>query len=224
MSRFDTYIFDIDGTLTATNELIFASFNHITDRYLGKHLSDEEIIKLFGPTEDAIINEWFGNECGVIREEYYEFYRRNHRAMAAVFSGIPELLQALSAEGKYIAAFTGKGKRSADITLSETELKQYFNLIISGDDVVNHKPHPEGILHIIEKSGNLPERTVMIGDSTADIKAARAAGVVVYSVLWDSYDSAKVAGYKPDRTFYTVRELKNWLGGVVRENPKPPLR
>jgi len=54
MKKFEGIIFDIDGTLTSTNELIFASFNHVATKYLNKKLTNEEIISLFGPPEDTI--------------------------------------------------------------------------------------------------------------------------------------------------------------------------
>lgn len=211
MRKYDTVIFDIDGTLAATNELIFASFNHITEKYLGKRLSNEEIINLFGPTEDVIITQWFGEDCDEIREEYYGFYLRNHQSMAKVYEGIPELLQMLTDAGAYLAAFTGKGRRTAEITLEQTGLSKYFKLLVSGDDVVNHKPHCEGILKIIEASGNPPERTVMIGDSVADIKAAKDAGVKVYSCVWDSYEIKKVAILSSKSIVKTTTQLTNIL-------------
>ena len=57
---FDGFIFDIDGTLTSTNQLIYDSFNFIAHKYLNRTFSDEEIIAMFGPTEDVILKEWCG--------------------------------------------------------------------------------------------------------------------------------------------------------------------
>ena len=72
--QFEGFIFDIDGTLTSTNELIFASFNHIAKKYLNKTFTDEEIISLFGPTEDVILKEWCGDKFEEAKEDYYNFY------------------------------------------------------------------------------------------------------------------------------------------------------
>ena len=77
-SRFKGIIFDVDGTLTFTNQLIFNSFNHITKKYLGKSFSDEEIISLFGPTEDVILKEICKDEYINARKDYYKYYRDNH--------------------------------------------------------------------------------------------------------------------------------------------------
>ncbi len=71
-NNFDGFIFDIDGTLTCTNKLIFASFNHIAEKYLGRTFTDEEIHSLFGPTEDVILKEW----CGERYEGILQFLQR----------------------------------------------------------------------------------------------------------------------------------------------------
>ncbi len=73
MRKFDGIIFDIDGTLTSTNELIFAAFNHIAKKYLDKTFSDEEIISFFGPTEDVIIKQWCGDKYEVATERLLRF-------------------------------------------------------------------------------------------------------------------------------------------------------
>jgi len=57
---FDGFIFDIDGTLTSTNQLIFDSFNFIAKKYLNRAFTDEEIVAMFGPAEDVILKEWCG--------------------------------------------------------------------------------------------------------------------------------------------------------------------
>ena len=76
--KFKGIIFDIDGTLTSTNELIFASFNHITEKYLAKTYSTDEIIDLFGPTEDKILTDICGDNSEIAKKDYYDFYTNNH--------------------------------------------------------------------------------------------------------------------------------------------------
>ena len=77
-SRFKGIIFDVDGTLTYTNQLIFDSFNHIAEKYIGKRFSDEEIIELFGPTEDVILKEICKDDYESARKDYYSYYKDNH--------------------------------------------------------------------------------------------------------------------------------------------------
>lgn len=205
--RYRLFIFDIDGTLTSTNRLIFDSFNHIYDKYFGKILTPKEVIALFGPTEEEIINELFGESAEEAIAEYFNYYEKNH-GIAALHDGIAPLLDFLSEQGAFIAAFTGKGRRSAEITLKELGIFDKIGILISGDDVTKKKPSGEGINTILQFYGLKPEEAIMIGDSTADIKAAREAGVAVASVLWDCYSIDAVKGMNGEMLFNTVEELR----------------
>ncbi len=210
--RYKLFIFDIDGTLTSTNRLIFDSFNHIYDKYFGKILTPKEVIALFGPTEEEIINELFGEDAGEAIVEYFNYYEKNH-GIAALHEGIAPLLDFLIEQGAHIAAFTGKGRRSAEITLKELGIFGKIGILISGDDVTKKKPSGEGINKILQFYNLKPEDAIMIGDSTADIKAAREAGVAVASVLWDCYSIDAVRGLNGEMLFDTVDELRGHFNG-----------
>ena len=210
MKKYDAIIFDVDGTLTSTNELIFASFNHIIEKYLGRKCSDEEIIALFGPTEDKIIEKYFPENHEEVKEDYYAFYEANHQ-MAALYPGVKELLSSLKQSGIILGTFTGKGRRAAIITLHKFGIFDYFDLIITGDEVVNHKPDAEGILKFLEAYPFPKERVLMVGDAPPDITASRSAGIPIASVVWDSYAKDEVISMQSDFVFHTVAELSAFL-------------
>jgi pyrophosphatase PpaX len=218
MIKFKGIIFDIDGTLTSTNDLIFASFNHITEKYLGRTYTNEEIRQWFGPTEDVILKEFCGENYEKAREEYYKFYSDNHD-MADIYPGIREILEELKSGGVLLSIFTGKGREAATITLKKLGIYKYFDLIITGDEVKEHKPSPEGIEKFLEKFDLKKEEVIMIGDAPSDIKAARAAGVKVASVLWDSLARHHVLKMDTDFVFNTVSELREFL--LVGTEPTP---
>ena len=88
---FDGFIFDIDGTLTSTNQLIFDSFNFIAKKFLDRTFTDDEIIGLFGPTEGQIIEKLFGENHKEVSDNYYKFYSDNH-SMADIYPGLKEIL------------------------------------------------------------------------------------------------------------------------------------
>ena len=220
MIHFKGIIFDIDGTLTSTNKLIFASFNFITEKYLGKTFTNEEILKWFGPTEDVILKEFCGDNYEKAREEYYKFYSDNHnRFMADIYPGMKEILDELKSRGVLLSIYTGKGREAARITLKKLEIYDYFDLIITGDEVKEHKPSPEGIEIFLEKFKLDKTEVLMIGDAPSDIKAAHAAGVKVASVLWDSLAKHHVLKMNTDYVFNTVAELKQFLLFSLRPTP-----
>ena len=109
MDKFTGIIFDIDGTLTSSNQLIFASFNHIAGKYLGKHFTDHEITQLFGPTEDVILKQLCPDNYEEVRKDYYDYYRENH-SMADLYPGIIDVLDFLKHKNILLSIYTGKGK------------------------------------------------------------------------------------------------------------------
>ena len=214
MEKFTGVIFDIDGTLTSTNELIFASFNHVAEKYLHKQFTDNEITKMFGPTEDVILKQWCPDDYEAARRDYYDFYEKNH-SMADLYPGIIEILDILKKNNVLLSIYTGKGRDASIITLQKLKIYDYFDLIITGDEVKEHKPSPEGITLFLEKFRLSKEEVLMVGDAPADIRASRTAGVKIASVIWDSYSKDEVLKLNPDYLFYSVDELKEFLKQVV---------
>jgi pyrophosphatase PpaX len=214
MEKFTGIIFDIDGTLTSTNELIFATFNHIAEKYLNKHFTDKEITEMFGPTEDVILKQWCPDNYDEARMDYYDFYEKNH-SMADLYPGIIEILDILKKKNILLSIYTGKGRDASIITLQKLKIYNYFDLIITGDEVKEHKPSPEGITLFLDKFHLPKENVLMVGDAPSDIWASRTAGVKIASVIWDSYSKEEVLKLNPDYLFNSVAELKEFLQRVV---------
>ena len=214
MDKFKGIIFDIDGTLTSTNQLIFASFNHVAEKYLGRRFTDQEITAMFGPTEDVILKQWCPDNYEDARKDYYAFYEANHY-MADLYPGIIDILDLLKKKELLLSIYTGKGRDASVITLKLLKIYDYFDLIITGDEVREHKPSPEGITLFQDKHNLRTEDVLMIGDAPADVNAAHNAGVKVASVLWDSYAGSKVMELKPDYLFHSVQELRNFITTVI---------
>jgi len=204
-------IFDVDGTITATNQLIFDSFNFVSEKYAGKTLSDQEIIALFGPPEDVVLKKLTDENFEMVQKDYYNFYRTNHKKMASLYPGIEDCFKLVKSLKLPLGIFTGKGKLSTKISLEELNISHYFEPIVTGDDVTNHKPSGDGILKFLEYHELSPKKVLMIGDSTQDVIAAREAGVNIAAVLWDSYGKADVEAMEPDFSFYSVNDLYLFL-------------
>lgn len=210
MRTFDGIIFDIDGTLTSTNELIFESFRYISNKYLNRSFTNQEIMKLFGPPEDVILKEWAGDNYDTVREDYYDYYTNNHH-LAELFPGIEEILKFIKSKDVLLAVFTGKGREAATITLKKLRVFDYFDMIITGDDVLEYKPSAEGINNFIQEFALNRDRVLMIGDAPSDFKAARSAGVKIASVLWDEYIKEEVKNLNSDYLFFTVDKFKKFI-------------
>jgi pyrophosphatase PpaX len=192
--------------------LIFASFNYIAKKYLGKVLAPREIISLFGPPEEGALLKLLGGEkVAQAMDELCDFYRSHHHLMASVHRGVDDTLRYLKERHVNLALFTGKGRRTTTITLDALDLTRYFDLIVSGNDVVRHKPHPEGIQKVMAAFSTTPTQVLMVGDALSDVKASRAAGVRMAGVLWDSFDRERMLQANTEYVFHTVDEMQTWF-------------
>ncbi len=214
--NFSTFIFDVDGTLAQTNQLIFESFRHVAKKYLNKVVSDEDIIALFGPTEDVILKEWMKDKYETARKDYFEFYYNEHDKYVKQFDGLEQVLQQILSHKKNLAIFTGKGADSTRITLEKIGFTKYFEIIADGDNVENHKPAPDGIQNVIKHFGVNEEEVLMIGDSPHDISASRSANVKIASVVWDSYAKEEVISLNPDFVFHNVEEFNSFIRDTLK--------
>ncbi len=212
MRKLSCVIFDLDGTLAETNDLIFASFNHVCEKYLGTHFSPEQITALFGPPEEVAIERLVGQDRAVqATDDFFQFYLSHFKAMAKLHAGMLEILKFLKEKKIFLAVFTGKGSRSTDMTLEGLGIRDFFDLVITGDNVSRHKPSGEGIQKILEHFQLSPDRAMMIGDAVSDIKAAHEVGLPIAAVVWDSYGKEKVMGMQTDYLFHSVEELRDFL-------------
>jgi HAD superfamily hydrolase (TIGR01509 family) len=213
---FSGAIFDMDGTLTRTNELIFASFNHVAEKYCGRRFSVEEVIGLFGPPEEGALAKVIEPaSCEPAMDDLCAFYKANHRAMAGLHDGMTGVLGVLRAAGIPVAVFTGKGRRTATITMEEVGITHFIDILVSGSDVASHKPSPEGIRKVARAWKMDPSKILMIGDAMPDMIAARAAGAVPVAVLWDAYDRENVLASEPPYVFHRVEDLRGWLSASL---------
>jgi phosphoglycolate phosphatase/pyrophosphatase PpaX len=205
-------IFDMDGTLTQTNQLIYDAFNDIAVRFQGRTYSPEAITAMFGPPEEGALLTIAGeNRIDEAMHEYLKFYRAQHNDLARLYPGILDLLIWLKQRGVRLALFTGKGIHTTTITMEMFGLKPYFDFVVTGNDVVNHKPSSEGIRKILDHFSLSPDDVLMVGDSPSDVKASHEAGVRIAAVLWDSYSKEKMLQLKTDYVFHDVAEFSSWL-------------
>jgi HAD superfamily hydrolase (TIGR01549 family) len=212
MKKYTCIIFDMDGTLTQTNQLIYDSFNHVAEKYIQKSLTNSEIHNLFGPPEKEAVENMIGSthiEAAMV--DYYRFYREQHNTLASIYPGTIDVLTYLKLKGVLVGLFTGKGRTTTDITLEQFGITSYFDMTVTGDDVDEFKPSGDGIKKILLQYSLDPSTVLMVGDAVADFKASRETGVDIASVVWDSYGKDEVMKLSPDFLFQSVSEFFNWL-------------
>lgn len=126
-------IFDFDGTLADTLPLCIRAFRSSIEPHLGRPVSDAEIIATFGPAEEGTIKALIPHAFDEGMAAYLHHYEQYHADYPALFPGIQALLAQLQVKSVPLALVTGKGERSAALSLSFYQLTSYFSAFGYGD-------------------------------------------------------------------------------------------
>lgn len=192
----ETVLFDMDGTLIDTNELILESFKHTFNHY-GYQFSDQEILTFNGP---PLVDTFVGLDSD-LADEMIETYRTHnlahHEQYVKVFPEVIETLEALQRRGIPMGVVSAKMRTGVELGLEITGIRDFFQTIVAVDDVTRAKPHAEPVLKGMKALQGKPESTLMIGDNYHDIEAGHNAGVQTAGVAWTEKGEAHLAQYKP---------------------------
>jgi phosphoglycolate phosphatase len=115
---------------------------------------------------------------GIYERHYFAVLTRDLRT----FPGVEEGLGRLRAAGFRLACITNKASQFTEPLLTASGLRQYFDLVVSGDTASRRKPDPAPLLYAVEKFGIQPHEMLLVGDSVNDFEAARAAGCPIFIV------------------------------------------
>ncbi|WP_079508757.1 HAD family hydrolase [Mesobacillus jeotgali] len=201
-------IFDFDGTLADTLPVCFLAFQSVFKEFDDREVTPEEIKAMFGPSETGIIRE---NLTSTDHEKaidlYYEVYRERHEKIVQDNEEINNLLKLLKTEGYKLGIVTGKARKSLDISLECLGLTNFFDVIITGDDVENPKPHPEGINRALDYLNLSANEAVFLGDSDADIMAGLQANVKTIGVHWlPNYQTVEFS-IQPNKIYTNIKDF-----------------
>lgn len=208
-------IFDFDGTIINTNDVIFASWNATFEHYLGHTFSREELYSTFGETLEYTIAQRVPGEDGDEVLNYYKDFQAAHcEKMVTLFDGVKEMLDCLYERGYRMAIATSRLRGSYNQYVEMFGLGKYFDVVLTKEDVANHKPHPESCLVALDRLGAKPEECVMLGDTRFDIGCANNAGVDSILVGWNplvDLEAVKSQGYEPKYYLEKPEELLDIL-------------
>lgn len=205
-------IFDCDGVLRSVSwEGMHAAYVAIA-----KHL---EVDSAWFWTDTEEYRKWHNNDwhfnlerMGLPRGSDYTAINRIFHAVydpfITKFPWVDELLVQLKPEHE-LAVFSSASSSSLYRTLSS--VAGYFSCIVGADNVVNVKPHPEGIHLIMKKTSACPDETIMVGDSCSDILAGKKADVKTVGVAWGMTEASELKKYQPDFLFHEPEQLCEFL-------------
>ena len=194
-------IWDFDGTIACTNDIIIDSWQATFRHYLGRELPVREIEATFGETLVHTIGEKIpGTDPAEVMAYYRDYQYKHCEGRVYVFEGVKELLDELKARGCRLGVATSRTAGSFRKYMKQFGLDGYMDVVVSMEDVAKHKPDPESVDKVLEKFGAKPEEAIMIGDTKYDVGCANNAGVDSVLVGWSHYvDEASMAadGFEP---------------------------
>ena len=226
MAGFEPVIFDLDGTVVDTVELIRESFRHATSTVLGVDLPDRQIMAGVGQplmTQMVALSAEHAQElCDVYREYNH---RRSHELIQP-YEGMQAALEELRAAGRHLGLVTSKGVDATQMTFAAVGVGHLLDVIITADDTSEHKPAPAPVRLCLERFAAAglpadPAAAIYIGDSPVDIAAGAAAGTATAAVTWGIFSLDDLLVARPDHVLHTPRDIvRLCLSGSVSGEEK----
>ena len=207
-NRYDTILFDLDGTLLNTRNLINRSFVHTFEHFRPDHiLTDEELDSFFGPSLRQTFSRYSSDPAEI--EEMVKYYREfnisNHDEMVTVFPNAKEVLKKLHRKGYKLGVVSSKKTDLVEHGLFIFNLLEYMSVVIGEEDVKNPKPDPEGINDAMKQLKS--SKAMYVGDGLGDIAAGKNASIDTVGVLYSDRADAIIAA----EPTYTINNLNDLL-------------
>jgi pyrophosphatase PpaX len=210
---YNLLLFDLDGTVCNTNNLIINSLKHVLSLADDTQHSEEYLLKFWGkPLHFQLCNFLPGrDDYEYLTNAYRNYYNEHQLDYLAEFPGMRQALDNFSLSKKSTGIVTSKLTRYAIETLDLLDYSRYFDFVIGCDMVVKVKPDPEPILKAVKLSGIDCHETIYIGDNIDDIIAAKKSNVSSAVVRWSLTDNNLLQQENPDFLFSSAKEMVELL-------------
>lgn len=193
-----TIVFDLDGTLVDTAPDLVRALNETMDLEGLPRVKLATVRQLVGQGARVLIERaaalhgvtFTSSRLDALTDEFIGFYRADIAAESKVFPGAMEAIDNLAADGAKFAVCTNKRTDLSVQLLDELGVSERFSAIVGADAVAQRKPHPQHYQAAVSRAGGTVRRSIMVGDTVADVGAARAAGAPVIVVRFGYCDGA----------------------------------
>lgn len=209
MRELDAVLFDFDGTVVDSYDLILESFHHAVREVLGVDYADEVLMRKVGqPLAVQMLDFTSSLE---VRDELCRVYRAYnaivHDERIKSFPAVAETMRALRAAGLATGIVTSKRHDPAMRGLRVFGLEPLFDVVVGSDDCEGHKPDPAPIVHAAGLLGVDPARCAYVGDSPFDLQAGNAAGCLTVAAAWGMFPEPVLRAERPDVVSGAFAEL-----------------
>lgn len=211
----DLVIFDLDGTLVEFRYRFIEAKRSVLKLLaeIGIFLSDEVLLKSTQDIFDEItvrvklLDTLDIDDVMKRINEVIDSYEMEAALSTNLFEDTIQVLQTLKKLGLKLALVTNNGRKATDFLLKRFGLEAFFDIIVTRNSGFRLKPYPDGIKWVLEKTAVSKSRAIFVGDSPIDVKAGRAAGVVVAALKSTFFKSKSDFGVEPDYLLDNLSDL-----------------
>ncbi len=202
-------LFDLDGTLVDTKDLIYASFRHTFHKYMPEHiLSEEELSSFMGPTLKASFLRYFREDQVDELIAYYRSYNHeHHNEYIKGFPGAKETLKYLKDNDYSVGIVSNKVETTVRMGLTAFGLEQYVDVIVGAEELERPKPDPQGLLLACQRLYHNHDDVIYVGDSPSDIEACKNMGAFSVAAAFDKDREAALLDAKPCKVIHQLTEI-----------------
>lgn len=208
MIGYSTVIFDLDGTLLDTIELIVESHRHALATVLAREEPEEVLRAGIGVPLLEQMRGFDEQRAQELFDAYRVFNRARHDEFVREYDGVLDVVAELRAAGVPIGIATSKMLDAVELAYAFVpRLRSLVDATVGFESTATHKPGPEPILHALELLGRPIEGACYVGDAPTDLAAAHAAGVDAIAVTWGAFSREPLAAARPHAIADTPAEL-----------------
>lgn len=203
-------LFDLDGTLIDSIELLLASMRHAFAERAGARPTTAEWVAGIGTPLAAQFRPYAADDADLAQlvDRYRGYQRAHHDGLTRCYDGVPAVVHRLWERGHRLAIVTSKANDIAHRSLAYVGLARYFPVVIGVESTVRHKPDPEPVRVALAQLEASPEGAYFIGDSPHDIAAGNGAGVQTVAALWGAFPRATLEQARPSYVLERIQQLE----------------
>ena len=207
-------LYDFDGTLADSTELIMRCYRHTMATHLGECPPDEAWLAGFGTPLETQIARFArdAREQDAMLATYREHQNEHHDVLLRPFPGAVETVAALKRRGLALAVVTSKHRRATLRGMDLCGITGHFDVVVTPEDVENAKPHPEPVHLALTRLGVAAAEALFVGDSPHDMAAGRAAGARTAAALWGPFPRERLLAERPDFLLERQEDVFGLLG------------
>lgn len=213
-------LIDLDGTLVDSVPDLAFCVDAMMDRLAMPQRGEGQVRKWVGNGVERLVRRALINQLDGEPDEaqyqkalpiFMELYADNTSKRSHLYPGVREGLDYVKGAGYKLGCVTNKAAAFTEPLLKDMGIRDYFEIVVSGDTVAKKKPDPMPLLHAAAFFGVEPRHALMVGDSMSDVKAARAAGFQIVCLTYGYNHGVDIRDSDPDAVIDSMAELKDLL-------------